>query len=329
MSLPLVMALFVLGIIIIIKSANWFVESAAWIALRAGMPQILVGATIVSLGTTLPELSISTYASWRDIGGVAVGNALGSGVFNIAVILGGAAVIKDFPVWTHFFSRKSFTMLMAALITFLLCVDGMLDRHEGLLLFLIALAYTGYLVLKGKRAEKEHSNGSESPCNAEETQDSSYFSRPLGRIIAFVVGAAGVAFGSRILIYSITIISEAIGVPAIVTSLTLVSLGTSLPELVTAITSLLKGHKGLIVGNILGANFFNITLVLGISSMINPLNIKRATLIIDFPMIILCIVLLIIFGYTKRKMERWEGLVYLALYLAYLTILFTRYSQII
>ncbi|TGC07491.1 calcium/sodium antiporter [Methanolobus halotolerans] len=305
-------ALLIVGLVMIAKGADWFVESAVVISEKSGIPKIIIGATIVSFATTSPELAVSATAAYIGHTDLSVGNAVGSVICNTGLVLGTIVLIRAIPVEKHSFVRKSAFMLLSGLLLILLTINGQISYIDGLIFLAVFVGFL-YYNYKSQRAIFKES-------------DDDLVRAPVSdmkkEIIFFILGAGLVIIGSRILINTGITLAELLGVPEILIGLTLVALGTSLPELITAVSSTLKGHQDISIGNILGANVMNITLILGVSSQIRTLGILEQSLVYDFPVMLLIIFLLVIFGITGRKLERWEGALILGTYLAYIAGLF-------
>jgi len=304
--------LLLISILMIAKGADWFVESAVSISEKSGIPKIIIGATIVSFATTSPEFAVSATAAYLGHVDLSVGNAVGSTICNIGLILGMVIAIRAIHIDRHSFVRKGAFMVISALMLILTTLDGKLSATDGLLLLLVFLGFMYYNYKVQRAIFDNDGNKSERTPLLEMNKD----------IFLFIAGAFMVVIGSRILVDAGITLAEWLGVPQMLIGLTLVALGTSLPELITAVSSLIKGHQDISIGNILGANIMDITLVLGVSSQIRTLEILPQSLIYDFPAMLLIMVLLVIFGVTKRKLERWEGGLLLGVYLAYIAGLF-------
>ncbi|MFW5987418.1 MAG: calcium/sodium antiporter [Methanohalophilus sp.] len=309
--------LFIVGLILITKGADWFTESAVSISQKSGIPKMLIGATIVSFATTAPEFTVSVYAAYLGQTGLTVGNAVGSVICNAGLILGGVIVVRSVPVEDSSFLKRGAFMIISALLLIVTSIDGVLTPIDGILLlvFFVAFLYYNY-----RRQSLIFG------MNEEVNEDLEEVSGSISKDVAFfVLGAALVVGGSRILIDSGIDIAMWLGVPEMVIGLTLIAFGTSLPELVTAISATQKGHNDLAVGNILGANTMDIALILGVSSLISDLPIEEQSLYYDFPAMLLIMCMIVVFGLTGRKLARWEGAVILATYIAYIGGLFFFY----
>ncbi len=309
--------LFAASLLLITKGADWFIESAVSISEKSGIPKIIIGATIVSFATTAPEFAVSATAAYMNHTEMTIGNAVGSAICNIGLVLGSIIIIKAIPVHLETFLRKGAFMLLSGVVLILTTLDGMLSRFDGMLLFLIFVGFLYY------NYRLQNAIFSDEP-NLK--PDRSQMVGLKKDIAFFVLGALCVVIGSRILIDTGITIAKMFGVPEMIIGLTLLALGTSLPELITAISATIKGHQDLSIGNILGANTMDIALILGVSSQIRPLPIIPQSINYDFPVMMFIMVILILFGITKKRFERWEGVVILCSYLAYVAGLFLWYN---
>lgn len=311
MTLVKLIILFVIGMVAIIKGADWFTEAAVWIAAKTGIPKVIVGATIVSLATTLPEFAVSVFASATGHAEMSLGNAVGSNIFNIGVILGISLIIRSFPTDRSIFTKQASFMILAGIVAFFLASDGSLTLLDGLLIFAILIAYIVF-VISSSRFQK---GGNQENETVEGTLGTN--------LLKFLAGAVGVVIGSRITVNAGIELAQLFGVPEIIIGLTLVSVGTSLPELVTSLTATLKGYQELSVGNIMGAGLLNMSWVVAVSAMVNPIPISRMNIILDFPFMLGLMGLLFLFGITKDRLMRWEGIVLLSIYVIYMVFLFS------
>jgi cation:H+ antiporter len=304
--------LLIIGLILVIKGADYFVDAAVAVARRTGISEVVIGATLVSLATTLPELAVSSYSAYLNQTNLAVGNAVGSVIFNTGVILGLSVLLSPLVIKDKKFSLKAIFMLIAGIIFSIAGIDGKIAFYEGLILVTFLVVYMVYL-FRSPSDDDEHNS---------QTDDT-----PIWVLaVKFIGGAMAVVFGSRLMVNSAISIAEYFGVSPMIIGLTIVAAGTSLPELATSLTSIKKGHQNVSVGNIVGANFLNMTSVLGISSLINPLPIEKVSLTIDLPVMLVFMTLIWLFG-RKGKMERWKGIVFLLIYAAYFTNIVIRTLQ--
>ncbi len=313
--------LFILGLILLIKGGDWFVDGATGIAHRFHVPEVLIGATVVSIGTTLPEVMVSATSSFGGHGEMAYGNALGSIICNTALIAALTVAIKPAAV-----DKKSlripviFFFSSAVIYTLTAVFFGRFSRSFGILLLLIFAAYMTITIVSVKKAPKISAEAV-----AKEVEEVEPRSVLVKNIFLLVVGAALIAVGSNLLVDNGTVIATALGVPEAVIAITVVALGTSLPELVTAVTSLIKGHGALSLGNIIGANLFNLVLVSSIAAVVNPYDIPanstiagiNASLIVDMPVMLGVMCILCIPALCSGKLKRWQGVSLLTIYAAF------------
>lgn len=303
---------FALGMFAIIKGADWFTDAAVWIAGKTGIPKVIVGATIVSLATTLPEFAVSVFASYSGHADISLGNAVGSNIFNIGVILGISLLIRSCPTDPNLFPKQAAFMITAGILAFLFAQDGSITRMDGFLLLLVLAGYLVFLIVHSLQQKQQIKKGEE-------------VKGTLGNnLLKFIGGTIAVVIGSRITVTSGIGIAEFFKIPELIIGLTLVAMGTSLPELVTSLTATLKGYQELSVGNIIGAGLLNMSWVTSVSAIVNPIPITPLNLILDFPFMLTLMGLLLFFGITRNQLVRWEGAAFLLIYAAYLAILLGR-----
>ncbi len=311
--------LFLLGFALLIKGGDWFVDGSVGIAHRFHLPELLIGATIVSIGTTLPEVMVSSQAAIEGNAGISYGNAIGSIICNTSLIAAltlafrpGKVNPKSFILPTVFFFASAVLYALNAYIA------GQFYRWVGILFLAIFVLYMVWSTIHMKKH----------PELAEESDNGEEESKPKAlwlEIVLLVVGAAAIAVGARLLVDNGTLIAQALGVPDSVIGLTMVALGTSLPELITAITSLIKGHGALSLGNVIGANLFNIVLVSGTAITISPFAIPtektimglNSSLVVDIPVMLGVMALLCYPPLFKGKLYRWQGILLLCIYVAF------------
>ena len=315
--------LFLVGLVFLIKGGDWFVDGAAGIARRFHLPELLIGATVVSIGTTLPEVMVSTTSALSKHGEIAYGNAIGSVICNTALIAAVTAAVRPGKV-----DPKSlrvpvvFFFTAAAIYAGIAYTTGEFTRISGFIMLGLFIAYMLANVWQMKR--------SPAPGLQEENEGENEASMLL-LIVMLVAGAALIAVGADLLVDNGTLIAKALGVPESVIALTFVALGTSLPELVTAITSLAKGHGALSLGNVIGANVFNLVLVSGVSVTLAPFSIPQsaviagynASLVLDIPVMLLVMALLTLPALAKGKLLRSQGIALLIIYAAFCVVQFT------
>lgn len=314
--------LFAVGLVCLIKGGDWFVDGSTGIARKFRLPELLIGATVVSIGTTLPEVMVSTTSALTGHSEIAYGNAIGSIICNTALIAAITITVKPGPV-----NKKTlrtpvmFFFASAVLYAGVAYFTGYFSRLVGAALLVIFVVYMVVTVMQMKHNPPEDEDGEE-----EETE------KPLGKNIGLlVIGAALIAVGANLLVDNGTLIAQALGVPESVIALTFVALGTSLPELVTAITSLLKGHGALSLGNVIGANLFNLVLVNGVSVTLAPFSVpqssvifgRNASLVLEIPVMFAVMLLMTVPALIRGKLSRVQGIALLILYGAFCTVQFT------
>lgn len=308
---------FALGLVLLIKGGDWFVDGATGIARRFRLPDIIVGATVVSIGTTLPEVMVSTTGALLGQGAMAYGNAIGSIICNTALIAAISVTCNPGPVNVKTMKMPVFFFFTSAAVYCLAAYGlGTFPRWLGIIMLAIFVVYLIANVRQGLRYPEETT----------EEAESATVSRSLAmELVLLVIGAALIAYGANLLVEHGTIIAQKLGVPETVIALTFVALGTSLPELITTITSLKKGHASLGIGNVIGANVFNLVLVSGMAVTIAPFDVpvgklllgQNASLVLDIPLMLLVMLLLTVPALTKKRLSRWQGITLLCIYAAF------------
>lgn len=307
--------LFILGLALLVKGGDWFVDGATGIAHHFHMPELLIGATVVSIGTTIPEVMVSSAAALQGNGSMAYGNAIGSIICNVSLI---AAITMTFNPGKV--ERKSlvtpvlFFFVAAIFYAGVAYFTGSFSRIVGIILLAM---FVSYMIVAIRQATKN-------PTKADESNDGKKDNLPKD-IIMLIISAALIAVGANLLVDNGTIIAEKLGVPQTVIALTFVALGTSLPELVTAITALVKGHSALSLGNVIGANLFNLVLVSGMSVVLGPFELPcektiagmNASLLIDVPLMFFVMLFMCLPALIKGKIYKWQGVTLILLYISY------------
>ena len=312
--------LFIIGLLFLIKGGDWFVDGASALARRFRLPELLIGATVVSIGTTLPEVMVSTMSALSGHGEIAYGNAIGSVICNAALIAAITIAVRPGKVDSKTLKTPvAFFFAAAAVYCIAAYVFGRFTRIMGLIMLAMFVAYMIANVMQMKNAPTETNEDAEEKMSLVKT------------LLLLVLGAALIAIGANLLVDNGTLIAQAIGVPESVIALTFVALGTSLPELVTAITSLVKGHSDLSLGNVVGANVFNLVLVSGVSVTLAPFTIPQSStlfginssLVLDLPVMLAVMLILTVPAFVKGKLNRAQGIVLLAVYAAFCVVQFT------
>ena len=312
--------LFIVGLLFLIKGGDWFVDGASALARRFHLPELLIGATVVSIGTTLPEVMVSTMSALSGHGEIAYGNAIGSVICNAALIAAITIAVRPGKVDPKTLKMPVLFFFAAAAIY---CVAaygfGKFTRPMGFIMLAMFVAYMAANIHQMKNAPAEEHEEEEEIV-------------PLPRMLMLLVlGAVLIAMGANLLVDNGTLIAQALGVPESVIALTFVALGTSLPELVTAITSLIKGHSDLSLGNVVGANVFNLVLVSGVSVALAPFTVPQSatifgmnsSLVLEIPVMITVMVLLTAPALVKGKLSRVQGVALLVIYAVFCGIQFT------
>ena len=311
--------LFAIGLVLLIKGGDWFVDGATGIAKRFNLPDIVVGATVVSIGTTLPEVMVSTTGALQGSGAMAYGNAIGSIICNTALIAAISIVVNPGPVNVKSMKTPAIFFFLASAIYCLAAYGlGTFPRWLG---FVMLTVFVIYMVLTVR-------NGMMNPDAAEEEEEEGGKPKQLWQeLLLLVIGAAVIAVGADLLVEHGQIIAIGLGVPETVVALLFVALGTSLPELVTTITSLRKGRASLGVGNVIGANIFNLVLVSGVAVSLAPFDVPcenlllntglNLSLVFDIPVMLGVMSLMIFPTFAAKKLGRWQGIALLGIYAAF------------
>ncbi len=311
--------LFIVGLLFLIKGGDWFVDGASALARRFHLPELLIGATVVSIGTTLPEVMVSTMSALSGHGEIAYGNAIGSVICNAALIAAITIAVRPGRVDPKTLKTPvAFFFTAAAIYCIAAYVFGRFTRVMGIIMLATFVAYMAVNVLQMKNTPAGEQEASEEEMPLAKT------------LILLVLGAVLIAAGANLLVDNGTLIAQALGVPESVIALTFVALGTSLPELVTAITSLVKGHSDLSLGNVVGANVFNLVLVSGMSITLAPFTIPQSatlfginsSLVLDLPVMLAVMLILTVPALVKGKLNRAQGILLLAIYAAFCAVQF-------
>lgn len=309
--------LFALGIVLIVKGGDMFVDAASWMAEVSGIPKLIVGATVVSLATTLPELLVSVMAALEGKADMAVGNAVGSVTANLGLIMGIALVCIPTAIRRRDYLLKSVLMMGASLYLALACAQGSLAVAGGAALLLI-FAVAMWDNIRAARQAMLVSHAA---------YDEGVVARPGGAVIGanvvkFLLGTAGIVIGAQLLVDHGSILARLIGVPERIIGVTVIAVGTSLPELVTTLTAIAKKQASLSAGNIIGANIIDLTLILPLCSMISggSLPVARQSVLVDIPASFLVGAVAMLPALITRKFHRWQGVALLITYGVYLVI---------
>lgn len=304
MKFLIALILLIVGFLLLIKGADWFVDGAAGIAGKFGIPQLVIGLTIVAMGTSAPEAAVSINAAMSGNAGITIGNIIGSNIMNILIILGITAVIITVPVQRSTIRIEiPFMLLITIVLALMGSLDGKIVLSEGLILWGLFLCYLGYLFWMARKGN-------------EEEQDVQKDLPVWKLLLLLVVGGVAIVFGSDLTVDNATIIAQTFGMDERLIGLTIVAFGTSLPEMVTSITAAKKGDADIAIGNIVGSNIFNILFVVGTTALITPVAFERGFLI-DSAIALGAGILLWLVVMKDRKLKRPAGVLMLAAYAVY------------
>lgn len=301
--------LLLVGFVLLIKGADLFVDGSSSVAGILKVPSVIIGLTIVAMGTSAPEAAVSISAGFSGNSDISLGNIIGSNIFNLLIVIGVCAII--FPAASHkdILKRDMWWNIAISALLFILILDRKISRIDGVILLIAFVVYIGLMIRSALKNRIE-----------EQPQDL----LPLPKsIIYIIIGLAAVVFGGDLVVDNASKIAASIGMSDTLIGLTIVAIGTSLPELVTSITASRKGDSGIALGNAVGSCLFNIMFILGIASVLTPIN-AVTELIIDGGILILVTILMLVFAFTGRKTNRAEGIICVAAYIAYTAYIIVR-----
>lgn len=302
--------LLVVGIVIILWGADRLTDGAVGLAERMGISQIVIGLTIVAMGTSMPEFCVSLVSAIKGTPDLAVGNVVGSNIFNALLIVGSAAIVAPMTILKSTVRKDIPFALIASIALYMMVSNGQkadINRIEAGILLVLFLVFM-YMTLKGAKE------------NQQKEKDKSEFMNSWKAIGLFLIGLACLIVGSNLFVDSASAIAASLGVSDAVIGLTIVAGGTSLPELATSIVAARKGNSGIAIGNVIGSNVFNILFILGFTGLVTPMAIQGITQT-DFVIMVVSMILLWLFSYTKYTIARWEGAVLTVIFLGYMTYL--------
>lgn len=319
MHIAVVVLLLILGLVLIIKGGQYFVDAASWIAEVSGIPKIIIGATIVSVATTLPELLVSVMAAVEGKVDISIGNAIGSVTANIGLIMAVGIIAIPAVIKRREYAFKSVLMLAAAVLIVLFGIRGSIGMGISVFLLVIFVLFMAENVISAKRSHDSAPSDEGTVAKDKKTV--------IINIIKFAAGAAGIIIGADLLVDNGSELARIFGVSERIIGVTLVAVGTSLPELVTTITAVAKKQASLSIGNILGANIIDLTLIMPLSAVISgkELPVSTATAAVDFPACLIVGLLAVVPALVCSRFQRWQGIVILVVYCAYLVITCTAF----
>jgi cation:H+ antiporter len=315
----LTLGLFIVGLALLIFGAEVLVRGASRLATAIGISPLVVGLTVVAFGTSSPEIAVSLQSAFTGRPEIALGNAVGSNIFNVLLILGVSALIAPLVVSKQLVRLDVPIMMAASLLLFLLALDGRLGRLEGALLFLGALFYLGFTVIKSRQEN-----------SGVKVKDE--ITPPGGVLVnvgAVVLGLALLVLGSRWLVAGAVALATVLGVSELIIGLTIIAAGTSLPEVATSVIASLRGERDIAVGNVIGSNLFNILVVLGLTALVAPegIPVPASALAFDLPIMTAVAFACLPIFFTGYRIDRWEGGLFLGYYLAYILFLFLNATE--
>lgn len=296
--------LLIVGFVFLIKGADFFVDGSSSIARNLKVPSIIIGLTLVSMGTSAPEAAVSITAGLRGNSDIAIGNVIGSNIFNLLSVIGCAAIFRPIPLQKELTWRDIPVSCLATVAVLIMMLNGTISRVEGIILLAGIVAYMISLVIGAMKNQADN-----------ESSEEKILPMPLS-IFFVVLGLAGVIAGGQLVVNNAKIIARNFGLSDTLIALTVVAIGTSLPELVTSVMAAKKGDSGIALGNAIGSSIFNSLFIVGIASTISPISVE-SQLIVDMIVLILIHVLLFIFCYTRDTISRFEGTCLVSMYIIY------------
>lgn len=298
--------LLIFGIVVVLKSADWLTNGAVGLATKLGISQIVIGLTIVAIGTSMPEFFVSIVSAIKETPDLAVGNIVGSNIFNVLLIVGVAATVAPIAIQRATVRRDIPIAIVASIMLTFMMLDDNISRIDALILFAAFIAFIWITLRNSKNDTNEKDASTEKVI-------------PTWKSVLFIIfGLVGLVLGSNIFVDNASSLAHGWGISDAVIGLTIVAGGTSLPELATSAVAARKGDSGIAIGNVLGSNVFNILMILGLTGIISPMHIQNITYI-DMAVMVISMALFWLFSFTKLRVERWEGCVLIACFLGYIT----------
>lgn len=298
--------LLIFGIVVVLKSADWLTNGAVGLATKLGISQIVIGLTIVAIGTSMPEFFVSIVSAIKGTPDLAVGNIVGSNIFNVLLIVGVAATVAPIAIQRATVRRDIPIAIVASIMLTFMMLDNYISRIDALILFAAFIAFIWITLRNSKNDANEKDASTEKVI-------------PTWKSVLFIIfGLVGLVLGSNIFVDNASSLAHGWGISDAVIGLTIVAGGTSLPELATSAVAARKGDSGIAIGNVLGSNVFNILMILGLTGIISPMHIQNITYI-DMAVMVISMALFWLFSFTKLRVERWEGCVLIACFLGYIT----------
>ena len=297
----------IIGFVLLIKGADFFVEGSSGIAKALKVPSMIIGLTIVAMGTSAPELSVSISAAMQGSNAIAISNVVGSNIFNLIVVCGVCAILSPLPIEKQTLKTEFPIAIGAGILLTVFCLDKILGGIDGIVFLILFVAFLAWMVKSALQSRK----------NGEGVEEDEIKSLPIWLCFIYIVGGIiAIVKGGDLVVESATQIAKTFGLSETLIGLTIVAIGTSLPELVTSVVAAKKGEVDMAIGNVIGSNIFNILLILGISSSIHSITVGMET-VFDLLLMTAMSMVVYIFGWSKQKINRIEGAVMVAMYVAY------------
>ncbi|MBO7598938.1 MAG: calcium/sodium antiporter [Bacteroidales bacterium] len=301
----------IIGVAVVLWGADRLTDGAVGLAAKMNIPQIVIGLTVVAMGTSMPEFFVSLVSAINETPDLAVGNVVGSNIFNVLLIVGTAAVVAPMVISKTTVKKDIPFAVLASVLLFIFGLDNYISRIDAAILTVVFIIFMVYTVRSGIKGAAENKQSSDSEPNKKPL--------PVWKAILFVLlGLACLVFGSNLFVKAATEVATELGVSQAIIGLTIVAGGTSLPELATSVVAARKGESAIAMGNVIGSNVMNILMILGVTGLICPMQVNGITMI-DLGVLLLSISLLWLFSFTKYKVERWEGAVLLAIFSGYMS----------
>lgn len=296
------------GIALVLWGADRLTDGAVAIAERMHISQMVIGLTIVAMGTSMPEFFVSFMSALKDTPDMAVGNVVGSNIFNTLLIVGCAALVTPIMILPATVKKDIPFAMVASVVLLLMCLDGNISRIDAVVLLGLFAVFV-YITLKGAKENEQSIQ-----------QTSAKGGKPFMSVVWIFVGLVCLVFGSNLFVDAATVIARQLGVSDAVIGLTIIAGGTSFPELATSVVSARKGQSGIAIGNVLGSNVFNILLILGVTGVMSPMTLQGITTV-DLTMLVVSMVMLWLFSFTKYTLARWEGALLTIVFIGYISYL--------
>ena len=297
----------IIGFVLLIKGADFFVEGSSGIAKAFKVPSMIIGLTIVAMGTSAPELSVSISAAMQGSNAIAISNVIGSNIFNLIVVCGVCAMMSPLPITKATLKSEFPIAIGAGILLLIFCLNGRLDRMDGIIFLVLFAAFLAWMIKSALDARKR----------GEEVEEEEIKSLPIWQCLIYIAGGLlAIVKGGDLVVASATDIARTFGLSETLIGLTIVAIGTSLPELVTSVVAAKKGEVEMAIGNVVGSNIFNILLILGTSSSIMPIPVLPEA-IFDLALLTAMSMVVYVFGWSKQKINRLEGVAMVGMYVLY------------